>query len=580
MPIAPRQLLITGGSVVNVFSGEIYPADVLCAGGRIADLQPAGRLPQPCDCATVDARGRFVLPGLINAHLHIESSMVTPAEYAKAVVPRGTLTLVADPHEIANVEGVGGIRRMVASAERAIADIYYVAPSCVPATHLETAGGELGPAEVSGLLAEPYILGLGEVMNYPGVLAGDPDVLAKMAAARRAGKPIDGHAPGLAGRDLARYVLAGVTSEHEATSLAEAREKWRLGLWLMIRQGSAARNLADLLPLAIESGGERMMLVTDDRHPDDLVAAGELDDVLRQAVAGGLPPVAAIRMATWNPALYFHLDDRGAVLPGKLADLWIVEDLREFRTAAVIKRGEIVWSDGQWTAGLPGPAATDAGDTAGSVHLPADLGTRLAMPARQGTARVIGIVPGQITTEHRRWEVAVGADGTVSSRDGEVCRLAVIERHGRNGNVGIGFVSGLGLGAAPARAVAIGATVAHDSHNLVIAGTSEAAMRQVAEALAKAGGGFAVVADGTLTGLLALPVAGLMADRAVEAVAAGTALVNQAARAAGAVGESPLMTLSFLALPVIPALKLTDRGLVDVARFEHVPLWIEQGKGD
>jgi len=575
MPIAPSQLLITGGSVVNVFSGEIYLADVLCAGGRIIDLQPPGRLPRPRNSVTVDARGKFVLPGLINAHLHIESSMVTPVEYAKAVVPHGTLTLIADPHEIANVRGVDGIRQMVTSAEKAIADIFYVAPSCVPATPLETAGGELGPAEVSGLLAEPYILGLGEVMNYPGVLAGDPDVLAKMAAARRAGKPIDGHAPGLTGQDLARYVLAGVTSEHEATSLAEAREKWRLGLWLMIRQGSAARNLTALLPLAIEAGGERMMLVTDDRHPDDLVLAGELDDVLRQAVAGGLSPVAAVRMATWNPAQYFNLGDRGAVLPGKLADLWIVEDLQTFRTAAVIKRGETVWADGEWAGGLPGSAPTEAEDAADSVHLPPDLAARLAVPARQGVARVIGVVPGQITTEHLHWPVIARADGTISSPAGEVCWLAVIERHGRNGNVGIGVVHGLGLGVAPARAVAIGATVAHDSHNLVVAGTSAAAMRLVAEALARAGGGFAVAADGVLTGLLALPVAGLMAGRAVKVVAASTAEVNAAARAAGAVGGSPLMTLSFLALPVIPALKLTDRGLVDVARFEHVPLWIE-----
>ncbi len=567
-------LHIVGGTLVNVFTGETYCADVLCRRGLIAEVMPAGSATAPGQ-ASLDARGLYVLPGLINGHMHVESSMVTPAEYACTVLPHGTTCAVADPHEIANVLGAAGVRSLMSSARSAVCDFRFTAPSCVPATAMETAGASLGAAELEALLEDPAVVALGEMMNFPGVVRRDPGILAKIAAAGRVGKPVDGHAPGLTGTDLNAYVAAGVSSEHEATTLCEAREKMRLGMWLMVREGSAARNLAALLPLARDTGGERMMFVTDDRHPDDLLAAGELDEVLRLAVAGGLDPVAAVRMATLNPAAYFGLDDRGVVAPGRIADLWLVRDLAGFETEAVVKSGRLVYSGGRWVGepeGIRAGVTAGAGGTgqANSVHLPQDLSGLLRVPPRSGRARVIGIVPGQIVTRNLALEVCLDGAGSLGPAGREVSKIAVIERHGRRGSVGVGLVSGLGL-AGPG---AIASTVAHDSHNLIVAGSSDREMIVAAEALGECGGGFAVVRDGVVSALLPLPYAGLMSRRPVADVARGIAAVNAAARELGCELESPMMALSFLALPVIPELKLTDLGLFDVAAFRHVPLWI------
>lgn len=568
-------LQILGGTLVDVFTGETYQADVLCRGGMIVRVIPEDGASGAAGAAidegakTVDARGLYVLPGLVNGHMHLESSMLTPAEYSRAVIPHGTTCVVADPHEIANVLGLGGVRSLISRSQGALCDFRFTAPSCVPATAMETAGASLGPAEVESLLADPLVPALGEMMNYPGVINGDPSVLAKLAAARRYGKPVDGHAPGLTGGDLSTYVAAGVASEHEAVTLAEAREKMRLGMWIMVREGSAARNLAALLDLAVRARGERMMLVTDDRHPDDLLASGELDEVLRRAVAGGLDPVAAVRMATLNPATYFGLRDRGVVAPGRIADLWLVRDLEGFQAEAVIKTGRLVWSGGAWDDGVVDGQSEPDCPMANSVHLPRDLSRLLRMPPRTGLAHVIGVVPGQIVTKSLAWEVRVDEAGAVSSPRGDVARLAVIERHGLRGSVGSGFVSGLGL-----RAGAIASTVAHDSHNLVVAGATEGDMLAAAEALARCGGGFCVVRDGQVLAILPLPYAGLMSNLPAVDVAREMQAVNMAARELGCELESPMMTLSFLALPVIPELKLTDLGLFDVLTFRHVPLWI------
>ncbi|MDP2871114.1 MAG: adenine deaminase [Bacillota bacterium] len=585
-------LLVAGGQVVDVFTGEIYHADVLCRGPLIVDVirqgaRPAASgaadattrpgvagapraprapgAPRAARAALVDARGGYVLPGLINGHLHVESSLVTPCEYAAAVLPRGTTTLVADPHEIANVLGESGVRHMLEMSLGAACDFFFAAPSCVPATPLETAGASVGTAEIERLLAEPRVVALGEMMNYPAVIAGDPDVLAKLALARRAGKPADGHAPGLRGEGLARYAAAGITSDHESTTLAEAEEKMRLGMWIMVREGSAARNLAALAPLAARRRGERMMLVTDDRHPDDLLCAGELDHVLRLAVASGVSPVDAVRMATLNPAIYFGLRDRGLVAPGRVADLWVAEDLACFRARAVVKSGRLAGAGKHPRA----PCVTPhAGST---VHFDqASLGC-LDVPARRGRARVIGIVPGQIVTRNLVLDVEIGADGRARSGDGpDLAWLTVIERHGKTkGRAGLGLIAGMGL-----RAGAIGSSVAHDSHNLVVAGAAAADIRFAAGELARLGGGFVAVRDGKVLAALPLPVAGLMSDLPVAGVASMLGAVNAAARSLGCPLDSPFMTLSFMALPVIPELKLTDRGLVDVGRFAHVPLWL------
>jgi adenine deaminase len=563
-----RPLLIRGGIVVNVFSGEVYPADILCASGHIAHVSAPGGLDgetAAAAAAVLDARGLYVLPGLVNGHLHIESSLITPRRYAAEVLGRGTMTLVADPHEIANVLGLPGLLAIMADAAAARADTFWTAPSCVPASPLETAGAELGPDDVAALLRDDRVVALGEVMNYPGVLGGDASVAAKIAAARAAGKPVDGHAPGLSGLALDRYVAAGVRSDHEAVTLAEARDKLRRGVWIMVRQGSAARNLTELLPLAIATGGERMMLVTDDRHPDDLLERGELDDCLRLAVAGGLDPVAAVRMATLNPAQYFGLADRGIVAPGRLADLWLVHDLRDFATAAVVRRGV---PQGACAA----TEGAGSGLAANTVRLPADLPAKLRWAARAGVARVIGVTEGQIVTEDLSLLVETAADGRVSTAAAglDAAKLAVVERHGRGGGVGLGIVSGLGL-----RRGAVASTVAHDSHNLIIAGANDSDMLVAARVLAESGGGFAVVSDGRVMAHLPLPIAGLMADLPAAAVARGLAELRRAAGELGCGLASPMMTLSFLALPVIPALKLTDRGLVDVMRFEHVDMWKE-----
>ena len=569
-PSLTPHLLVAGGTLVNVFSGETYPADILCHGALIAAVGPPGTLTDggPGGPIVLDASGCYVLPGLINGHLHVESTLVTPPVYGHAAVARGTMTLVADPHEIANVLGLAGVRALMDSAAASPADFFWTAPSCVPASPHETSGATIGVLEVRELLADPRVVALGEMMNYPGVLAGDAAVLAKLAAARAAGKPADGHAPGLLGRELDCYVASGVRSDHEAVTAVEAREKLRRGMWIMVREGSAARNLSGLLPLALSTRGERMMLVTDDLHPGDLLARGELDESLRLAVAGGLDPVAAVRMATLNPATYFGLQDRGLVAPGRLADLWLVTDLVSFATHAVVRRGR------QWPAAAGGEdpeADLPAGPEllANSVHLPPGLEARLHWSPRSGPARVIGALPDQIVTQALVRQVAIDSAGRAVSAEGDVARLAVVERHGRNGGVGLGLVAGFGL-----QMGAIGSSVAHDSHNVVLVGTTEAEMAAAAAALRDAGGGFVVVENGRVTARLALPVAGLMSNASLTDLVRGMSGLQEAIARLGCRLPSPLMTLSFLALPVIPELKLTDRGLVDVRRFEHVDVWL------
>lgn len=559
---AEETLVLSGGTVVDVFASAVYPGDVVWCGATIVDVIRGGNRAAPAAHQVLDVSGCYILPGLINGHLHVESSLVTPGEYAAAVLRRGTTSLVADPHEIANVLGVAGVRYMLDSGGGC--DFFYCAPSCVPATPLETAGASIGAAGIEELLTDRRVVALGEMMNFPGVLGGDPEVLAKLGAARRAGKPVDGHAPGLGGADLARYAAAGISSEHEATTLAEAEEKLGCGMWIMVREGSAARNLAALAPLAVRQRGERMMLVTDDRHPDDLLAAGEMDHVLRSAVGRGISPVDAIRMATLNPATYFGLRDRGLVAPGRIADLWVVEDLESFSTRMVIKSGRAVAACETHDAGT-------AVSTANTVKLSERSLGALDLAPRRGRARVIAVVPGQIVTRGLLGDVEVVADGRVRSGDvADIARLAVLERHGRTeGGAGLGFISGIGL-----RTGAIASTVAHDSHNVIVAGTNTADMRFAAGHLAALGGGFVAVRDGRVLGALALAVAGLMSDRPVGEVAAALHSVNAAARSLGCSLDSPFMTLSFMALPVIPELKLTDRGLVDVGAFRHVPVWV------
>lgn len=555
----PGSLLLQNVRLVNVYSAEIYEADVLLAGRLIAGVGHGFAAEQVLDLA-----GYTLLPGLIDGHMHLESSLVEALEYARAVVPRGVTAVVCDPHEIANVLGLEGVRYILRSAAGLPLDVFATASSCVPATALETAGAAFGLDEIATVLDLPEVVGVAELMNFPGIVAGDPDQLAKAFLAETRGLVADGHAPGLTGPGLHAYAVAGVRSDHECITAEEAVEKLRAGLTVMIREASGAHNLEALLPAVTTANSDRFLLVTDDVLPHDLVRQGGVDHAVRRAVARGLDPITAVQMATLNPARYFGLARRGAVAPGHLADLVAVEDLQELRAHLVFKEGRLVARDGELLASLPGRRDGAVRDT---VRLPALTPDRLALHHAGGPARVIGLMPGQITTRQLIVTPKVERGQAVPDPERDLAKLVVIERHGRSGRVGAGLVNGFGLTRG-----ALASTVAHDSHNLVACGMNDADILVAARALAECGGGFAVADGGRVLARLPLPVAGLMSTESLEVVIAGLDDLNAAARALGVQLENPFMALSFLALPVIPELKLTDAGLVDVARGQVVPL--------
>lgn len=562
----PADLLIADAQLVNVLSGEIHRADVAVVDGLVAAVDTPEE-PGPVRREArreVDAAGRWLCPGLVEGHIHVESTLLTPARFARVAAEHGTAAVVCDPHEVANVLGEAGVRWMLDATRGLPVAFFVMVPSCVPATHLETSGAALDADAVARLLAaEPArVPGLGEMMNFPGVLTGDGQVLAKLAIAR--GRVVDGHAPGLEGAALSAYVAAGPDSDHESTTAREALGKLRRGMHLMLREGSAEHNLLDLLPVVNEFNAQNCSLVTDDRHPDELLRLGHLDHAVRLAIGAGVAPVRAVQMASINTARRFGLTGHGALAPGWRADFVLLDDLESFTIAQC-------WLGGRPVAEL---------DFASSVPLPGNtmrLGRPLApelfaIPAAGRRARVIGVVPGQIVTQ--ALEADVPARGGLAQADPgrDLAKLAVVERHAATGNVGLGFVQGLGL----ARG-AVASSVAHDSHNIVAAGMDDADLALAARAVAEAGGGLAAVLAGRVLALLPLPVAGLMSDRGADEVVAGLETLRAATRGLLHPGHDadPFMTLSFLALPVIPALKLTDRGLVDVERFAHVPLFVE-----
>jgi adenine deaminase len=490
--------------------------------------------------------------------------MLTPYQFARAAVPRGTTAVVCDPHEIANVLGLDGVRYMLAASQGLPLTVFAMASSCVPATHLETAGASLSAEELATLLDHPRVLGLAEMMNYPGLLFGAPEVLAKIEAARDRDLPIDGHAPGLSGRDLQAYVATGVRSDHECTRPEEAREKLRAGMYLMIREGTTERNLTELLPVVTPQNARRCLLVSDDRHPDDLMDRGHLDHSIRLAVAQGLNPVTAVQMVTLNAAERFRLWDRGAVAPGYRADLAVLDGLETLNVEEVYSGGRLVARGGQMLPAAPPEAAA----APPSVQVDWES-LNLEIPAQGARARVIGVVPGQIVTQALTLPVKRQNGLAAADPERDLLKMAVIERHAATGNVGLGFVQGMGL-----KRGALASTVAHDSHNLIVVGTNDADMLAAARAVAEMGGGLAAVAGGNVAAQLPLPVAGLMSKEPLETVRARMEALLAAARDLGSGLPNPFMTLSFLALPVIPALKLTDKGLVDVNRFDFVPLFV------
>lgn len=555
----PGDLVLTGGRVVNVFTGQVEPASVVIADGWIAGV---GEHPWQA-AQTVDLAGQCLLPGLIDGHIHIESTLLTPAELTRLMAPRGTTALIADPHEVGNVLGVPGIDLLLQASDGLPLDFFFMASSCVPDLRWEDAGAAIDAIAVGALLARPRVLGLAEMMNYAGVLAGEADPLTKVLTTLRAGRPVDGHAPGLTGVPLIGYVAAGIRSDHESTTVEEALEKAALGMMVQVREGSNERNLDTLLPLLVADRLGDWCLCSDDIHPDDLLVRGHLDGLLRRLVAAGVPPVRAVRHATLVPARHYGLHDRGAVAPGRRADLVAVEDLRDFRVRRVWKDGRLAAEDGTCL-----PFATPQVPVVNTMHVAPLDEAAFRLPLRDEVCPVIQVVPGQITTRR----IAV----PVARRDGcwafdparDLALIASVERHRGRGRIGLGLVQGFGL----RRRGALASSVAHDAHNLVLVGTDPRDLLACAAAVIEQGGGWAVAIEGEVRACLALPLAGLMATAPLEAVCADLTRLHDAARELGCPLTYPLGTLSFLALPVIPELRITDQGLFDVVEQCFVTL--------
>jgi len=553
----PAEILLVDARIVNVYTGEIYPADIALADGRIAGIGTGYTARQ-----VVDLGGRFVCPGFIDAHVHIESSMVPPHEFARAVVARGTTTVIIDPHEIANVLGLEGIRYMFDAAKYNPLSVFVMMPSCVPATDMETAGAYLRWYDISHYLSDRWVLGLGEMMNFPGVVFGDEEVLNKLRGFEDGIR--DGHAPGLTGRDLVAYVAAGIGSDHESTTVEEMREKLRLGMVVFLREATNARNLLTLIPGLTVANGPRVCFCTDDRQPADLLNEGHIDFLLRKTIAEGVPPHMAIAMATLNTANYFRLFDRGAIAPGKRADLVVFSDLRDIQAEMVFRSGRLVAQDGKvipWERPLK-PAVLRSSMNVNWEHV------NMRIPAQGRRGRIIGVIPDQLTTEHLIEDLRIDAGEVVSEPDRDVLKIAVIERHLATGNYALGLVKGIGL-----RCGAIASTIAHDSHNIVVVGADDNSMWNAARMVADMRGGMAAVDGDRVAAKLPLPIAGLMSDQPIEAVRDQIEDLICAAHQLGSTLRDPFTAMSFLALPVIPALKITDKGLVDVSRFQIVPLF-------
>ena len=556
---AVGDLLLAGGRIVNVFTGEVEEGDVVVAEGVIAGIGEGYRAAE-----TVALNGAYLLPGFINGHTHVESSFLGLPQYARAVLPHGTTSVVTDLHELANVGGLPAIRAFLDEGAALSLDVFLMVPSCVPATHLETAGAALGLQEVALALDWPETLGLGELMNFPGAIAGHGDCLDKAAAARDRGKVVDGHAPGLSGARLNAYLAAGPRSDHESTALEEAREKLRRGMYLMIREGTSEKNLEELLPLVTDRTYPRCLLVVDDRSCRDLLHDGDIDAVVRKAIRLGLDPIRAIQMATINPATHFGLRDRGAIAPGYLANLIVTGDLQNLRPRQVYYQGQLVAADGQYLCSSELPMTSPLLDTVRIKPLTEDA---FVIPASSRLQRVIEVIPHQIITRKVILEASTEHGEVIADTERDIIKAAVVERHHASGNVGLGLVRGFGL-----RRGALATSFAHDSHNVVVVGTNDRDMHEAVAEISRMGGGLTVVADGHPRASLPLPVAGLMSPDPLEAVAERLQAVEEAAISLGVSLPSPFAVLSFLALPVIPELRLTDMGLVDVGRMTLLPL--------
>jgi len=559
----PADLVLKNAKIVNVFSGTIQEKDLAVHNGLIVGT---GR--DYHGIIETDLKGKVVVPGLIDGHLHIESSMLTPSNLAAALLLHGTTTVVADPHEIANVMGMEGIRFMLRDSTSIPFDFFFMAPSCVPATPLETSGATLNAADLSELKDHPRILGLAEMMNFTGVLMGDEQAIKKIDLF--SDMILDGHCPSLSGPELQAYVTTGIRSDHETTVLSEAVEKLENGMMLMIREGSTVKNIEDLLPVINARNARRCCFVSDDLHAEDIQQKGHLDNTLKKAVKLGLDPVTAVQFVTLNPAEYFGLKDRGAVSPGYCADIVVLNDLESFNVDSVYKDGVLV-KDSDKLVNFPVQNNVIAVQPRPLNMRP--LTTQdLAIPYPGGQARIIETVPGQILTRLIHEEPKSKSGFMVSDVESDVLKICVAERHEASGRIGIGLVRGFGL-----KRGALASSVAHDSHNVIAVGVSDEEIVAAVEAVRIMGGGLAVASGSKILVRVPLEIAGLMSTQTISDLVHQLKSVKEAAFQLGCLAEEPFMALSFLALPVIPELRLTDRGLVDVNQFKNVPLFLDQG---
>ncbi len=552
----PAELLFKNARLVNVLSGEIYDANVAVDDGRIVGIGDYKARKK------IDLRGAYLAPSLIDGHFHVESSQLTAAEFARAVVPHGTGTVVIDPHEYANVLGLDGIRYVLESSKDLPIDFFIMLPSCVPATHLETAGARITADDLALMIADDRVAGVAELMNYPGVYLGAKSELAKIAVGK--GKAVDGHAPGLRGKNLNAYALAGVRSDHESVELEEAREKLRLGLHILLREGSTERNLAALAPMINAHNSANCSFATDDKLASDLVAEGHIDHAVREAIRHGVPPMAALQVASINTARHYRLQNLGAIAPRFWADFIVFDDLKRFRVREVYKKGRLVARDGKYL-GRPAAAVPLPRGTMNLHYTPASIQMKCARPKKM---RVIEIVPDQIVTREVIALARVEAGQAVADVSRDILKMVVVERHRATGNVGVGFVRGFKL-----RNGALGSTVAHDAHNVVVVGTNDRDILAAIRALEEMQGGQVAVADGAARAVLGLPIAGLVSDRPLEEVIERLNALNAAAHAMGCDLSAPFMTLSFLSLSPIPELKLTDQGLIDAVHMRKTTLF-------